>query len=457
LGGAEQKLTNIWAIGQMSWSPDGKWLAVSSVSSLHAESNGIFLLPVEGGEPRRITNPKAPAFDLTPSISRDGRLMAYAACAGVPTAYSCDMYVQDLDSVYAPRASPRRLTNQAISSVSGLAWSRDGKSLISDGTLGSYSLTYLWRLGIYGQRPFQRVEIAGPYAAWPAISSTGDHLVFSRFLQNDDIWRYNVGGQMESLIVSSMKDTNPQFSPDGKRIAFVSDRSGETSEIWVARADGSGLVQMTNRIGRSQGTPRWSPDGRWIAFDSQGQDGNQDIYVIDASGGRPRRITFEPSTEDVPSWSRDGKWIYFNSNRTGGTEIWRVPLAGGAQERVTANGGYTAFESADGKILFYTKSGFDSPLFARPLSGGPERQVLPWVSARAFVPVADGIYYMGRRGEDRKYPLQFFEFSNNTSRLLAEIEGAVSYGLAVSPDRQTILFSKSASSGANLMMIENFQ
>jgi hypothetical protein len=53
--------------------------------------------------------------------------------------------------------------------------------------------------------------------------------------------------------------------------------------------------------------------------------------------------------------------------------------------------------------------------------------------------------------------LQFFEFSNNTSRLLAEIEGAVSYGLAVSPDRQTILFSKSASSGANLMMIENFQ
>ena len=123
-------------------------------------------------------------------------------------------------------------------------------------------------------------------------------------------------------------------------------------------------------------------------FDSAGPDGNQDIYVIDANGGKPRRITFEPSNESIPSWSRDGKWIYFNSNRTGRSEIWRVPFAGGTQERITTDGGYTAFESTDGRTLFFTKPTFSS-LFAQPLSGGPERQVLPSVYASAFVPVQD--------------------------------------------------------------------
>jgi serine/threonine protein kinase len=455
LGGPEQKLSDFPGLGQMSWSPDGKWLAGSS--GTRESRGGIFLLPVEGGEPRRITNPKAPAFDRAPSISRDGRLLAYAACAGPLTAYYCDIYVQELDSAYAPQGSPRRITNQAISIVTGLAWSHDGESLICDGSLASYMLSYLWRLEIHGQRPPQRIELAGPNASYPSVASTGNHLVFFRRLQDDDIWRYHVGGGMEPLIASSLNDANPQFSPDGEKIAFASERSGEVNEIWMAHADGSGLVQMTNRLGRSQGTPRWSPDGRWIAFDAQGQDGNQDIYVIDASGGRPRRITVEPSAENVPSWSRDGKWVYFNSDRTGRQEIWRVPFSGGAPERVTANGGYVAFESADGKSLFYTKSAGTSPLFAQPLSGGPERQVLPAVSQRAFVPVEDGIYYIDRREEDRKYSLQFFQFSSNTSRLLTNIEGFVYLGLSVSPDRQTILFSKSATNGANLMMIENFQ
>ena len=450
LGGAEQKLTDFPADGPMSWSPDGKWLAVSSRAS---GSSGISLLPVEGGEPRRISNRKAPAFNTAPAISRDGRLLAYAACAARIGA--CDIYVQDLDSAYAPRGSPRRITNQGIPAVAGLAWSRDDESLIFN-TLGSYLMTYLWRLGTHDQRPPQRIELAGPRAASPSIAFTGNRLLFSRSLEDLDIWSYQIGGGMKPLIVSSLRDTNPQFSPDGTKIAFASDRSGEANEIWVARADGSGVVQMTNRLGSHQGTPRWSPDGRWIAFDSLGQDGHWDIYVIDASGGRSRRITFEPSEENLPNWSRDGKWIYFTSDRTGRQEIWRVPFAGGAQERITANGGSNAFESADGKTLFYTKAA-GSPLFAQPLPGGPERQVLPWVFQRTFVPVEDGIYYFGRKGDDGKYPLQFFQFSSNASRLLTKIEGLVGPGVSVSPDRQTILFSKSVSNGANLMMIENFQ
>jgi hypothetical protein len=282
--------------------------------------------------------------------------------------------------------------------------------------------------------------------------------VFSRELLDPDIWRYESNGGLQPLIVSSHAvDDNPQFSPDGSKIAFESGRSGEIQEIWVAQADGSKSVQLTNRVGRHQGTPRWSPEGRWIAFDSQRQDGRHwDINVMEATGSTPRRFTSGPSNESMPFWSRDGKWLYCRSDRTGRSEIWRVPFSGGRQEQVTRDGGFTAYESVDGQTLFYTKQ-FVGPLFARSLAGGAEHQVLPYIAFKAFMPVADGIYYIGRRSEEKYYPLEFFRFSDHTSRLLAKLDGQAFQGLSVSPDQKTILFSKSATAGADLMMIENFQ
>jgi Tol biopolymer transport system component len=294
-----------------------------------------------------------------------------------------------------------------------------------------------------------------PACSTPSISPAGNHLVFSRNLTNADIWRYEAGRSFEPLITSSLDDNNAQFSPDGKRIAFASSRSGESMEIWVADSDGSRAVQITNLLGRHQGTPWWSPDGRWIAFDSQAQDGKWHIYVMDSGGGSPRRITSEQPDAHVPSWSHDGQWIYFRSAQTGRNEIWRAPFAGGRSEQVTRDGGFAAFESADGKTLFYIKAG-ESPLFARLLSGGPERQVLPFVRARAFVPREDGIYFIGQHTADG-YPLELFQFPTGTTRVLTNIPGEVDLGLSVSPDRKTILFSKTVGAGADLIMIENFQ
>jgi Tol biopolymer transport system component len=456
LGGAERKVAGIVSGYQMSWSPDGKWLAMSSytvndVAGTAQRDRGIFLLPVDGGEPRRISNPKFPAFDVSPAFAPDGHKLAYA---GYTALNSCYVYVQELDSGYSPRGSPRRLTRQQAATIYGLTWSRDGGSVIYSASHVASVLSYLWRMGIDGRQPPQRLEIAGPHASYPSASPAANRLVFSRSLSDYDVWRYQMNGGMEPLIVSSLTDENPQFSPDGTRIAFASDRSGEAMEIWVAQADGSKPVQMTHGLGPHQGTSRWSPDGRWIAFDSEGQDGHIEIYVMDAAGGAPRRITFGPWSDAMPFFSRDAKWLYFRSDRTGRLEIWRVPFAGGPQEQVTRNGGYQAYESVDGQTLFYTK-GYSGPLFARLLSGGEERQVLPYIAARAFVPVAEGIYYIGPWSGEY-FPLEFFQFSSNSSRLLAKIGAYLGAGLGVSPDQKTILFTKSVNNGAHLMMIENF-
>jgi len=459
LGGTERKLSSLAPTDQISWSPDGKWLALSL---LNGKDHGILLLPAAGGEPRRISNPEPPAFDRAPAFASDGQRLAYAGCTH---RFSCQVYIQALGSGYSPRGGPRPVTHQP-DAIAGLTWSRDGGSLIYAGPHDIPSfLSYLWRVEADGRQAPQRLEIAGPMAYSPSASPAANRLMFFRLLYNSEIWRYSAGDGVEPFIASSLPGYNAEFSPDAARIAFDSARSGEGMEIWVAQADGSKPVQLTNLVGRYQSTPSWSPDGRWITFHSQGWDGYWQVYAIEAAGGSPRRITSGPSDNSMASWSRDGKWIYFRSDRTGGNEIWRVPFAGGPPEQVTSRGGYIARESADGKMLFYTKGSFvgttpvpSGPLFARQLSGSEELEVLPYVYQGQFLPVADGIYYVGGRS-DAGHCLEFFQFSSGANRLLLKIEtNAVLDGsVSVSPDRKTILFSKSVSAGADLMMIENFR
>jgi dipeptidyl aminopeptidase/acylaminoacyl peptidase len=141
-------------------------------------------------------------------------------------------------------------------------------------------------------------------------------------------------------------------SPDGMRIAFDSSRSG-AREIWVTDAEGKQPRQVTFLRGRAT-KPQWSPDGRSIAFDAiSGGRVRADIYVADAAGGSPRALTADASVDMTPTWAADGQSIYFLSDRSGAWEIWNVPASGGAARRVTEGGAMRAQESSDGSTLFY--------------------------------------------------------------------------------------------------------
>src|SRR5262249_35422045 len=135
------------------------------------------------------------------------------------------------------------------------------------------------------------------------------------------------------------------------------------------------------------GSPRWSPDSQRIAFDSNA-DGNWQIYVVNAHGGRPQRMTRSAANDARPTWSHDGNWIYFVSNRSGDAQpwqVWKIPAGGGDAVQVTRLGGYNAFESKDGKTIYYTKSQSNvAPLWRVPAEGGEERQVIDSVALHAF-------------------------------------------------------------------------
>ena len=449
----------------ITWSPDGRYVAAGrDPRDASGDSAGIYLIPIEGGEPRAITRPKAPTFHFSPMFSPDGRRVAYDSCdtPGLDPATlmpgNCVGASLEIDESFAPVGAAKRLTAQPVAPA-GMAWSRDGRSILYVGAgSGSFGL---WRLWIDGTRPPEAIEIAGSDASHPATAPSRDRLVFSRYDWDMHLYRFAPGKPLERVAASSSSEGDPHFSPDGRRIAFASERSGSWA-IWVAAADGSQPRQLTTHRWGWQGSPNWSPDGRAIAFDAYDPDGHVHVWTIPAEGGTPRRITKPTGDQTVPTWSRDGKWIYFSEAREGGRDIWRAPATGGPAAQLTRTGtGFLAYETADGASLLYQPKYGDSPLLVMPLKGaGPSRRLVECVRHASFVPVGMTIVYAGC--EPRTTPsLHSIDLVSGRDRLLGTLEhfppDPLGHPLAVSPDRKTILFAGLVRRGADLMLIEHFR
>jgi Tol biopolymer transport system component len=218
-------------------------------------------------------------------------------------------------------------------------------------------------------------------------------------------------------------------------------------------------VQLTRFNGPLTGTPRWSPDGQWIVFDSR-PGGQADIYVVSAGGGTPRQLTQEPSEDVVPSWSRDGKWIYFASNRTGAWQVWREPAGGGTPEQVTRLGGFAAFESPDGKYLYYAKGRSVDGLWRLKLGAGREEPVLAQLKPGfwGYWAVAEkGVYFIDQQPEGTGRGIYFYDFATHRVRPVAMLERRIMIGdsgFALTPDGRSILFTQIDQSGSDIMLAD---
>jgi WD40 repeat protein len=217
----------------------------------------------------------------------------------------------------------------------------------------------LWRRRIEASasEPSQRIDGVEEGSLEPAITrglqENPQRLAYERIVLDTNIWAKDVDqlpGSASRIVASTRRDANPQFSPDGRRLAFTSDRSG-IRQIWVCNSDGSNPVQLTSFNTGFTNAPRWSPDGQHLVFGAN-INNNFDIYLISVDSGVLRRLTTEPTNEGRPSWSRDGRWIYFYSTRSG-FNIFKMPAEGGNALQVTKGGGHECFESPDGKLLYY--------------------------------------------------------------------------------------------------------
>jgi Tol biopolymer transport system component len=421
--------------------------------------HSIALVDLATGARRALTNPVPNGVgDSAVAVSPDGRRMAFAR-TGTARMPATDIYVADLSGDFSVKDGPRRLAVGQRTPVS-LAWMPDGDAIVfSSG--GS-----LWRMSATGEQPRapERLTFAGSQAADPALSRGGQRLAYSHLQVRENIWRVDLAGGTEAagaphtLIPSTREDEWPQYSPEGGRIAFLSNRSG-SRQIYICDAGGSNLVRLTSLPGGVERPyPGWSPDGRTIVFAARAA-GNADLFAVDVQGGPPRRLTFDSSSEYHPQWSRDGTWIYFASDRTGEPQIWKMPGGGGEAVQMTEHGGEGPFESPDGQYLFYFKAGAGGTeqLWRRPLAGGAEHQVLPEVFRGNFAMVGERVYFIPQMDlECNCYHLQSLDLATGKTTALMDLRD-VGGGLSVAGDGRSLLYTAVVHTNADLMLVEGFR
>jgi Tol biopolymer transport system component/DNA-binding winged helix-turn-helix (wHTH) protein len=460
MGGAERKLTGAANLdpggGSISWFPDGKRLAIKDIDPATGYPS-VFEISVDSGERRQLTRGVSGAGDFGPAVSPDGRTLGFVRVLALGAQV---VYLMPLGG-----GEPRQLTGFEERSTS-FAWTADSREIVYSASPDG--MNSLWRVSVSGGTP-QRISVGGYYAMGPRMAPAGDRLAFTQRKTTSNLWRVPLDGSGSAVEIAktTRQQSNPQFSPDGRKLAFCSTRSGWNEE-WISDPDGSNLRQVTSMVDRSgtAGTPKWSPDGTEIAF-AGGPAGTADIYVANIHKGAAQPLVSHSAEDILPSYSRDGRWVYFASNRTGAFEIWKAARSGGEAVQVTHDGGMEAIEDPGGRYVYYLnprKLG----IWRLPTAGNAEPQVVAtpagvraerWRSySRRWTVAATGAVYFCEWDASTPSPWRLVRLNPDTGEaaLVVRLPRGVS-SLTVAPDGRVCVYARGETETESILLIENFR
>ena len=358
-----------------AWSPDGTRIAFASDRGGDLD---IFVMDTDGSNITKLTD--GAANDNSPAWSPDGTKIAFESDRNG----SGDIFVMDPDGTNVA------MVTNSIDDESHPAWAPDGGNIVLSSSAASEHnvdiiVANVESLGIGAaisvptstpaptaaqtlSQTFEVTQVShteGDDKTWdPDWSPDGTKIAFYSDTDGTrDIYVVNADGSQLTQITHTEGDDiaiAPRWSPDGKKIAFYSDIDG-TRDIYVVNADGSQLTQITHTEGDDIAiAPRWSPDGKKIAFYSD-IDGTRDIYVVNADGSQLTQITHTEGDDIAiaPRWSPDGKKIAFYSDIDGTRDIYVVNADGSQLTQITHTEGddiaIAPRWSPDGKkIAFYS-------------------------------------------------------------------------------------------------------
>lgn len=346
-------LFRIKGVGNPQVSPDGKWVAYTvSTTNLKEEKSQtqIWMAPTDGGDPLPMTAKGTSASQ--PRFSPDGKYLGFLASRSDGTS-SADMVKTQVWLLDRRGGEAQQLT-EVMQGVSGFDWSPDSKKLLLSVRDPSPQELEAQEHKEKGTRP------ARPKAPPPHVI---DRLQFKRdnagYLdrRRTHLYVFEITGKKLTQITSGdFEDRQPVWSPDGRFVAFVSNRtedpdSNYDSNIWVVAADnpdkGKTLIQLTRNPGDDE-QPAWSPDGKWIAYVTNPQPellwyATNHLALLPAPAAvgatkvEPKLLT-KPLDRNVraPEFAPDGASIYFNLEDSGEDHLACIPVAGGSVTRPIA-------------------------------------------------------------------------------------------------------------------------
>ncbi|HLK67868.1 MAG TPA: protein kinase [Bryobacteraceae bacterium] len=433
------------------------WLPIAN--RLVFGAGGLGAVSVDNGQLQHLTEAESGKSDLYPALSPDGGYLAFVRTISPIAEAPSRIFYLRLDGKQQPEPGLKLLT-AVLQGVGGLAWAPDGRSLIVSAL--RRGTVHLFRVRFPGGQSEQMmgVSASGDFGGSLSISPAARNMALAIAENDTDIWRVAGPAWPESkprpeparFLASTRDDVTPDYSADGKKIAFESRRTG-SQEIWSVDSAGQNAVQVTNFGGPAVGSPRWSPDGTRIAFDSR-KFGKADIFVVSGNGGTATRLTPDDANYALPAWSSDGRWIFCRSDRSGRSEIWKIPADGGTPLPISNNGGADPQHLAGEPWLYYR----DQTGIVRTLEsgGGTVERMIPqfdafWGPWREGIVTVDGL------------DIRYFRFRDRKSTLLqrlAPLESERSLrrpALAVSPDGQWVLLRRTALDRGDLILVENIQ
>ena len=220
------------------------------------------------------------------------------------------------------------------------AWEPGGRRIIYTEFAAGQDRLYLLNLASGERRLIPPTATSQNWT--PAFAPDAATLAFARTTDDGtDIYTYNLASDccLQRLTLGRFSDNlSPTFSPDGRRIAFVSNRPG-LPQIYVMAADGTGqelFAPFDYGVTGSSNAPEWSPDGLSIAFHRE-VAGSPQVFVMDVASRRVRQLTSAGRNED-PTWAPDGRHLTFVSDRTGSRQLWVIDLDTGRVRQLTRVG-----------------------------------------------------------------------------------------------------------------------
>lgn len=315
-----------------AWSKDGSHIQYMDIDG---QRTTMWIADSLGGSPRQLTTE---GFESTPSSqsgwSPDGKEVLYES----RRTGTSDLWVAPIDG--GPR---RQLTRDLRNDYNG-TWSSDGKWIAFISDRGRQ--IDVWVVPSAGGQEI-RVTDTPEEEAVPLWRPGTHELTFVTRSIKSGVWSETLDGKETRLTPDSVSATWFNTSPDGSQINYVVERGGGIQDLLVMPVAG-GAPRTLVSGGGSVGSPNWSPDGSRIVFISD-RGGTPDVWVVDAVGGAPRQLVNWPGVEGPAVWSGDGKSIYFVSDhdaRLG--DVWKVSPDGGAPVRVTNDGSLTGLISRPG-------------------------------------------------------------------------------------------------------------